>query len=269
MPEAFRLTEVSQRMTSQTNILITGTKAGIGYGLLRYYASFPRTTVIAAIRDEPNSDTAQKMVSSISTLGPDSRIVPVQYDASLPDAAVNLMNVLENECPEITHLNLVIVNAALNTQWGATTSVSASGLSSHFAINSIAPIMLYQATRQMLLASPAHVVPRFFYISTVAASIESVPKIPFPVIAYGLTKAAGNYFIRKADNEEDRLALVALHPGWVQTEAGNKVAQKVGRDEAPLSIQACCDKLTAIMDRATKEEMGGTFQSVDGGTLPW
>lgn len=253
----------------QTNILITGTKAGIGHGLLEHYASLPRTTVIAAIREKPTSDTSQKMISSVIKLDPDSRIVPMQYDASSIDSAVELMNALKKEHAEINHLDLVIANAAFNTQWGVTASVSASDLSSHFAINSIAPIMLYQATRPLLLASPAHVVPRFFYISTVAASIESVPKIPFPVIAYGLTKAAGNYFVRKADNEEDRLALVALHPGWVQTDAGNKVAQKVGRDEAPMTINVCCEKLTAIMDRATKAEMGGTFQSVDGGTLPW
>lgn len=256
-------------MTTQTNILITGTKAGVGHGLLKHYASLPRTTVIAAIRDEPNTTIAQKMVSSITTLGPDSHIIPVQYDASSTDAAAKVIDTLKHNHPDISHLDLVIANAALNTQWGPTASVTATDLSSHFTINSIAPILLYQATRLLLLATPATVVPRFFYISTVAASIESIPKIPFPVIAYASSKAAGNYFIRKADNEEDRLTLVALHPGWVQTEAGNKVAQKVGRGEAPLTIQECCEKLTSIMDHATKAEMGGTFQSVDGGTLPW
>lgn len=256
-------------MASRTNILITGTKAGIGHGLLNHYASLPRTTVVAAIRDAPGSGIAQEMISSITSFGLDSRIIPLQYDASLTDSAEKLVDVLKADHPDVSHFELVIANAAYNNQWGPSLSVSADNLSSHFAINSIAPIMLYQAVRPLLLACPGHVVPRFFYISTVAASIESIPRIPFPVIAYGLSKAAGNYFVRKADNEEERLALVALHPGWVQTDAGNKVARKVGRDEAPLTIQECCAKLSTIMDRATKTEMGGTFQSVDGGTLPW
>lgn len=259
----------SVEMITQTIILITGTKAGIGHGLLKHYASLPKTTVIAAIRDEPSSRAAQDMVSYITTLGPESRIIPVQYDASLTDSARNIVDVLKADYPEISHLDLVIANAAYNNQWGPSLSVSADDLSSHFTINSIAPIMLYQAVRPLLLASPDHVVPRFFYVSTVAASIESVPWIPFPIIAYGLSKAAGNYFIRKANNEEERLTLVALHPGWVQTDAGNTVARKVGRGKAPLSVQECCAKLSAIMDRATRTEMGGTFQSVDGGTLPW
>lgn len=254
---------------ARTNILITGTKAGIGHGLLGHYASLPRTTIIAAIRDEPSSSVAREMISSITTLASDSRIVCVQYDASTTDSAKKLVEALRDEYPDISHLDLVIANAAYNNQWGSSLSVSADDLSSHFTINSIAPIMLYQAVRPLLLASPDNIVPRFIYISTVAASVESVPKISFPVIAYGLSKAAGNYFIRKADNEEERLTLVALHPGWVQTDAGNAVARKVGRDEAPLSVQECCAKLSAIMDRATKTEMGGTFQSVDGGTLPW
>lgn len=256
---------------SRTNVLITGTKAGIGLGLLALYASRSDTTVLAAVRDAPDSAIAKSMLSSITKLGTNSRVVPVRYDASNLTSARSMVEITKKQHPEIDHLDLVIANAAINSQLGPVADVTAEELENHLRVNATAPALLYQATRDLLLKTPAEVVPgpRFIYISTVAASLERTPSLPFPNIAYMMSKAAGNFFVVKANMEEDRLALVAVHPGWVQTEQGNKVAKKYGLEKAPMTIEDCCKKLADIGDKATKADMGGTFQTVDGGTLPW
>ena len=247
---------------SSVNVLITGTKAGIGHGLLKAYAARPNTNVIAAIRDAPDSSKANAMVASIET-APNSTIMPVQYDASSPDSAIEMVEYIRER---ITHLDLVVASAALINHWGPAATVTAKELSDHVTTNTFGPIFLYQATRDLLLAAKT---PKFFYISTVAASINSVHEVPFPVLAYGLSKAAGNYFVRKTNEEEERLMLAAVHPGWVQTEKGNDVAVRYGQKEAPLTIAKCVEGLVGIFDMATKEEMGGTFQAVEGGVVPW
>lgn len=261
---------ITKMASSYTNVLITGTKSGgIGHGLLTLYASRPNTTIIAAIRNTPDSPEATAMVVSISNIGSNSNIVPVQYDASDPSSAHSMVQTLQSQHPKITHLDLVIANAAQNTHEGPVTSATPETLAAHFRTNATGPILLYQATRSLLLNAQATANPRFILISTVAASLERTPSLPFPIIAYGMSKAAANFFIVKANQEEERLALVAVHPGWVQSGKGNEVARKFGREKAPVTIEDCCAKLAGIFDRATKEEMGGTFQTVDGGVLPW
>ncbi|KAJ9657945.1 hypothetical protein H2198_004029 [Neophaeococcomyces mojaviensis] len=250
---------------STYNILITGTKAGIGHGLLSAFASRPNTTIIAAIRDAPDSDKAKAMIAAVPTIAENTHIIPVQYDASTKSAH-EVVASLATAQPKVTHLDLVIANAAVATQWGPTYSVTAEELTTHLNVNTIAPILLYQATRDLLLASPN--TPKFILISTVIGSIEMTPTIPFQTVVYGLTKAAGNYFTRKANSEEDKIVIVSVHPGWVQTDMGNRAASKLGMDAAPLSMEESVKGLVEIFDKADKT-MGGTFQQVGGEPLPW
>ena len=77
------------------------------------------------------------------------------------------------------------------------------------------PLLLYQATRDLLLAANSE--PKFFFVSSVLGSVTKEPHIPFTMVAYGMSKAAGNYFARKANLERDRIIVVPVHPGWVQT----------------------------------------------------
>ena len=101
-------------MMSDFNVLITGTKSGIGHGLLAAFAARPNTTVIAAIRDAPTSEKAKAMVAAITEIGQGSRIIPVQYDASQPSSATEVVDYLKNS-GGVTHLDTVIAKEALRT----------------------------------------------------------------------------------------------------------------------------------------------------------
>ena len=118
-----------------------------------------------------------------------------------------------------------------------------------------------------------------------------------PTLAYGISKAAANYFVRKIHFECASVGLVsvAVHPGWVRTENGQGFADAVGVDKPPMNVEesvGCVLKVVSLscfwffavssfggaertdanvaqVDGATREETSGKFISHLGTELPW
>jgi NAD(P)-dependent dehydrogenase (short-subunit alcohol dehydrogenase family) len=74
-------------------------------------------------------------------------------------------------------------------------------MADHFAVNTIGPLVLFQATYPLLKASSD--TPKFIPITSVAGSVAVGAPIDMPMLAYGATKAALNYLTIKirADHE--------------------------------------------------------------------
>ena len=251
-----------------TNVLITGAKSGIGKGILTAYASQPNTVVIAAIRDDPTSAKAEDLVSSVTNIGKGSKVIVVPYDAAAQTDTSNVVQHLRSHHPDITHLDVVIANAAVSDYWGPCHSIKKNDLATHLAVNTIAPILLYIATRDLLLAAPEERTPKFFFVSSIIGSITVAPTLPLQMPVMGLCKAADNFFAAKANQEEDRLVVVPVHPGWVQTKMGNAAAEGVGMGEAPMTIERSIELLMGIFDTVGKDQ-GGKFLQVEGDVVPW
>ena len=79
------------------------------------------------------------------------------------------------------------------------------------------PVVLFQATHKLLLASPTKA-PTFVVISTGAASISAY--IPMASSAYGSSKTAVNFLVKVLDDEhaKDGLIAFAISPGLVATD---------------------------------------------------
>ena len=79
------------------------------------------------------------------------------------------------------------------------------------------PVVLFQATHKLLLASPTKA-PIFVVISTGAASISAY--IPMSSSAYGSSKTAVNFLVKVLDDEHAKDGLIAfsISPGWVATD---------------------------------------------------
>lgn len=259
---------------STFNVLITGTKAGIGHGLLAAYASRPNTTVIAAIRDVPDSNVAQAMVSSITNIANGSRIIPVKYNAALPESASDMIESLRISYPQITQLDLVLANAGIGTYWGPCAAVTAEDLALHYQVNTVGPVMLYQAARDLLSAAPN--TPKFFVISSVVGSLGIGWNIGFELPAYGISKAAVNWFTRRANLEEKRIVVAPVNPGFVSTEMGDRAAAHLGRPEgkAPMTMDQCVKGLLGLFERIGKDDCKEGFFNVSldnpaGVLVPW
>lgn len=130
----------------QTTILITGANRGLGLGLLQRYLALPSRTVIAAVRS-PHSPSSRALSSL--PLGPGSKLILVQLDASVDTAASAAVRELQ-ETHGITHLDVVIANAGVSYAWPPVAELKLDDLRGHVAPNVYGVVTLYQATRELL-----------------------------------------------------------------------------------------------------------------------
>ncbi len=243
--------------------LISGGNRGIGKGLVAKLLSRPQSTLIVLVRD-PSHDTSESLSSLPKAEG--SKLIVEKYDAASTDSPFNAIKAVQST-NHIDVLDIVIANSGILTQYGPVSGVKASELESHFFINAVAPILLFQATLPLLKKSSN---PKFFTISTSVASIGSMGEEAFDAVAYGVSKVAVNYAMRKLHFENADIVFQPLHPGWVKTEMGQYAADKSGFVERPpVELEQSVDGLLSEIDRATKEETSGRFFGFDGQELPW
>lgn len=253
-------------MSYDTAVLVTGSKSGIGKGLLAAYAARPNTLAIAAIRDGPDSAPATALTSL--PVGPGSKIVVAKYDASSSTAAQELVEYLETVA-KINSLDVVVANAGILKHYGPAKEASAETITEHFQINTLGPILLYQATQPLLNASQQ--TPKFFVISSSIGSNGLQDAYPLPFLAYGLSKAGVNYAASRIHREEDRIVFVAMQPGWVKTEMGHQAAAYAGvsPEDVPVTLEDSIKGLMSVFDKADKATYSGKFWDQTGTQQPW
>jgi NAD(P)-dependent dehydrogenase (short-subunit alcohol dehydrogenase family) len=76
-------------------------------------------------------------------------------------------------------------------------------------VNVNGPLVLFQTVYPLLKASTPS--PKFMAISSIAGSITIAPGFPYKSIAYGASKAALNFVVRKLHSENDELSECFTH----------------------------------------------------------
>lgn len=70
-----------------------------------------------------------------------------------------------------------------------------------FKINTIGPLVLYQAFSPLLFGSNS-VKPKFIVVSSNFGQIADMDKAPFPNLSYGTSKAGVNFVVSKINQED-------------------------------------------------------------------
>lgn len=81
---------------------------------------------------------------------------------------------------------------------------------------------------------------------------------------YRVSKAALNMVVRCTQAEQPGITVLAIHPGWVQTEMGGA--------QAPLTTEQSASSLRQTLERIRTQprpEDRGAFLNHDGQALPW
>lgn len=242
--------------------VVTGASRGIGRGLVTSLLQRPNTTVIASVRKLTNE--AREDIESIPKAS-GSQVITVQIDSESEADPQNAVKELQSK-HSINHVDIVIANAGIGKHYGPATTTPVVEFKDHFWVNSIAPIILFQAFWPLLERSRT---PKFIAITSSLGSISSIGDFPLGVTAYGGSKAALNYMVRKIHFENPKLIAFPLAPGWVSTEAGNLGASTVGMEKAPTSVEDSVKGLLQKIDGATRDQTSGTFQSADGAEYGW
>ncbi|KAI8663509.1 hypothetical protein NCS57_00952200 [Fusarium keratoplasticum] len=247
-------------------VLITGANRGIGRDLLKLYLNLPQTTAIAAVRNlaHPSVDDLRSL-----PVASGSRLIVVKIDSAFLEDPKDAVAVLRNE-HGITQLDTIIANAGIGKDWSLVAQTDIAEVEDHFKINSVGPFTLYLATRSLLLASAN---PKFIVLSTELGSIGLQGERKIQDVAYGMSKAAVNFFVGKLHHEEPKLTAFPIHPGWVKTSLGNAIAETLGMKEAPTtqeqSAAGIFEQVSSKVEKSTKAETSGRFITFEGKDIPW
>lgn len=235
--------------------------SGIGRGLLKAYLSRPNYTVIGAVRDL-NSPSSTSL-GSISK-GQDTRLILLKLDSTSPTDALDLSKTLKSTF-QISSLDIVIANAGISNYFGTARVTPAEEMLSHYTVNTLGPLLLFQATAPLLDLSP---MPKFVIVSSGAGSISNMDTLKVENTAYGASKCAANFVARKIHMENEGLIAFPINPGWLRTDLGNHAAAGVGMEQAPVTVEDGVKGVVDKIDKATREETSGRFVSGQDGDAP-
>lgn len=84
---------------------------------------------------------------------------------------------------------------------------------SHMEVNTVGLLRLFKATTSFLQKTSA---PKFVYISSIIGSVTEIDQVSFSLTAaYGMSKAAANYMVKRIDTENEYLIALSISPGYV------------------------------------------------------
>lgn len=173
---------------------------------------------------------------------PGTDLIVVDLDYAYLKAAIDAAEVLRKE-HNISHIDVVIANAAINTSHTRAIEVISTEARADYDINALGTLRLYQGLRPLLLAAVDHggqaaenttnginsttgfetrtvakQTPIFVAISSRlgSASAQDLPMMKHVnTVAYGMSKAAMNYCVKRIHVENDWLCAFSLSPGYV------------------------------------------------------
>lgn len=182
------------------------THQGLGRAIVTALLLRQGVTIIAAVRN-PDHETAKSLQGL--PRGQDSSLITVKIDAASRTDHSATVKELQSQY-NITHLDVVIANAGIINSTPFVREATPEGLLEHYNINVISPVLLYQATRELLLQSKN---PKFIATSGSGGSIAQQEKIKVPLAEYGPSRAGLNWLFRKVHFEEEKIVVVLVDPG--------------------------------------------------------
>lgn len=138
----------------------------------------------------------------------------------------------------IHSLDIVIANAGISNVWTRIEDIEIKDLREFMEINTFPVVRLFKAVYPLLKKTADEGgKPIFIAVSTEAASIQDLEKNrPYLLGAYGASKIAVNYLVRRAHYENEWLTAFVVNPGFAQTDMGNFGAQKFGFEKAIVPV---------------------------------
>ena len=228
------------------NVFITGANRGIGLELTRQYLAAGEK-VFASARD-PSIESLSRLTERY----PDNLKI-VMLDVTDESNIQTVAGSLEG-----TSIDLLINNAGLfHSKHEDFSSLNPDIWVEEFRVNSIAPFLVTRALESNLANASSSVVGM---ISSKMGSMGDNQS--GGSYSYRSSKAALNAVSVSLANDLSDLdiSVVALHPGWVQTDMGGP--------NGLIDVETSATGLKAILDKAGKAE-SGKFYDYSGKQLPW
>lgn len=194
-------------------VLVTGANRGIGLEFVRQYAE-RGARVFAGCRNPDGAGFLSTLVAQWP-----ANVEVVQLDVTRResiDAAINHI-ALDGD----GSLDILINNAGTSPRGEEFSNLQTASMAAVLEVNAIAPLIVAQRCHRLLVHSDR---PRIVNISSSMGSLTC--KESGRHYSYAASKAALNMLTRAAahDLAPEGMIVVALHPGWVQTDLGGSDA---------------------------------------------
>ena len=228
------------------SILITGTNRGIGLEFVKHYIK-NNEKVIATCR---NRNSAKDLLELENTT---NNLSLVELDVSNPNSINNFTSKIAG-LPIDTFISNAGVSGPKNIEFG---NFDAKEWLDVFNINTIAPLIITQKILKNLRLGKDK---KLVFISSKVGSIED--NTSGGMYIYRTSKTALNQVIKSLsiDLKEENFIVVALHPGWVQTDMGGP--------NALIDTKTSVRGMTEAIDNLTSKN-SGKFYNYDGSPIPW
>ena len=229
--------------------LVTGANRGLGLEFARQLLA--RGERVVATCRHPGKATA---LNALAGEHP-GRLHVLPLDVADPRAITELQRELALLADDDERLDLLVNGAGVLHSGERFGRVGAANLDDSFRTNAMGPLLVTQALADRL-ADGAKVA----NVSSVLGSIASLARFGSP--SYDISKAAQNMvtaLLAKALAPRG-IVVLALHPGWAQTDMGGA--------NATVPVADAVAGLLRVIDGAGIGDSGG-FRDWRGETLPW
>jgi NAD(P)-dependent dehydrogenase (short-subunit alcohol dehydrogenase family) len=217
--------------------LIIGASRGIGRELVRQYVA-DGWRVLATARDDAG-------LAQLQSMG----VQALRVDVANPASVTSLAWLLDGE-----KLDLALYVAGVMDRASASTPPTQDAFDRVMHTNVMGAMMAIPQIAPMVEEAGGVLA----CISSVMGSLQGTRSSDAAL--YRISKAALNMVVRTAQPEYPRARLVAMHPGWVQTEMGGA--------NATLTPEHAVTRMRQTLARLTPEQ-SGQFLSYDGSTIAW
>jgi NAD(P)-dependent dehydrogenase (short-subunit alcohol dehydrogenase family) len=217
--------------------LIIGASRGIGLELVRQYVA-DGWRVIATARDDAGRDRIQALGAQC-----------LRVDVANPSSVSSFEWLLDGE-----KLDLALYVAGMMERNSANVPPTQDAFDRVMHTNVMGAMMVIPQVAPLVEAADGV----FACFSSVMGSLQGTRSSDAAL--YRISKAALNMVVRTSQPEYPRARMVALHPGWVQTEMGGS--------HATLTVEQAVMRMRQTLAHITPEQ-AGQFLSYDGSTLAW
>jgi NAD(P)-dependent dehydrogenase (short-subunit alcohol dehydrogenase family) len=218
--------------TAMANVLVLGASRGIGLEFVQQYRAAGER-VIATARDEAG-------LTRLRELGAET----MQLDVTDPASINSLAQKLQGE-----KIDIALYVAGVLVRPDATTPPTREDFDHLMHTNVFGAMQAIPQIAPLVGAAGG----TFAFVSSTMGRIEGVSASNSWV--YRVSKAALNMAVASAQHNYPRATLVALSPGWVQTDMGGS--------GAAISAQTSVTGMRSVVDKLTPADRGG-FVLYDG-----
>ncbi|XP_051512621.1 C-factor-like [Myxocyprinus asiaticus] len=252
------------------SVLVTGSNRGIGLEFVRQLADSPSPPdqIFAGCRD-PNGSSAQEL-QELAKKHQDV-ITVVQLETDSPASITEVSKLMEAKLND-KGLNLIINNAGVSIP-GSLAETGKKEMMEAYSTNVVGPLLITKEFHPLLCKAAAQfphqtdMSCRRSAVINVSSLLSSITICPgnfsrAPLYPYRISKAALNMLTccLAEDFRKDGILVMALHPGWVQTEMGGS--------QAPLTTTESITGMLKVIAILTEKD-SGRLLDWEGKSIPW